>query len=464
MNKKISKGKFLLLPACILLLFIILFCSIAGSYFTIVSDNTVDADAAASLNSNYAAFAHKSTFRYTDLNKVESTHSGATSDDTSLIVVDRNQAHGTIDNPYVITNIAQWNYFATNSSSGATDSTKVFVLGADIDFTGVTFNAVDDFQGKFYGGGHTLSNITKNFGTQNECGVFRVIGANAILADINVDNVSISSTGGRVGSLLGSTDGGDILNCHVKGRVEGMSSFITIGGSAQNSGTHYAVGGLIGNANGSNSTKLYVYRCSVDVDITANMKAIGASSGGILGASSCVDNSLSMAFYDCLVIAKLTVNGSGNNDTWFGGITNFVSFIGEQAIENCVTYITVHNNSSYRLLFASLFNGWPTAMSKLSIKNVYSNGVLNHASAAYGLPGAIWFNGWSLPIANAMTLDTENINYFADKTITYTTSQTFDFYAHRTISHTKYTGAANLTQNDMYANAQNIMPSNIWKQ
>lgn len=457
MNKKISKGKYLLLPACILLLFVIIFCSIVGNYFTVVSDNTVDADAEASLNSNYAAFAHKSTFRYTDLNKVESTHSGATSDDTSLIVVDRKQEHGTIDNPYVITNIAQWNYFATNSSSGATDATKVFVLGADIDFSGVAFNAVADFKGKFYGGGHTLSNITKNFGSQNECGVFRVIGANAILADINIDNVSIFSTGGRVGSLLGSTDGGDILNCHVKGSVAGKSSF-------NGYEVHYAVGGLIGNFNGSNGTKMYVYRCSIDVDISLSLNGVGASSGGILGAASCSDSSLSMAFYDCLVIVNLTTVRNGGNDTWFGGITNFVSKIGEQAIENCITYITVNDNTANRILFGSLFNGWPTAMSKLSIKNSYSDGILNRSGSTYGLPGAIWYNGWSLPVANAMVLDTENINYFADKTITYTTSQAFDFYTYRTISHTKYTGAANLTQSDMYNKAQSDLPETIWKQ
>ena len=458
MNKKISKGKFLLLPACILLLFIILFCSIAGNYFTIVSDNTVDADAEASLNSNYAAFAHKSTFRYTDLNKVESTHSGATSDDTTLIVVDRKQAHGTIDNPYVITNITQWNYFATNSSSGATDSTKVFVLGADIDFTGVTFNAVADFKGKFYGGGHTLSNIVKDFGSVEECGVFRVIRDGSIIADLNLDNVYIKSSLGRVGSLVGSTKGGDILNCHVKGKVEGGSK---VPGS--NSILKYdGVGGLVGDVEGS-KIKVYVYRCSLDVKITITAKCGGSSGGGLIGGWSCSDGTVTSAIYDCLVISDVTQTCSASYDVWFGGLTNYSASLGEQAIENCISYINFSNNSkSNRYIFSSLINGWPTTLPRMSIKNVFSDGVLNKSSSTYSLPASIWYSGWSLSLLNKMTLDTANLNWYADGSVNY--SGAVEIYDHCSLADTKYTGGSGLTRDDMYNKAQSDLPEAIWKQ
>ena len=225
--------------------------------------------------------------------------------------MDRKQEHGTIDNPYVITNIAQWNYFATNSSSGATDSTKVFVLGADIDFTGVTFNAVADFKGKFYGGGHTLSNIVKDFGSVEECGVFRVIRDGSIIADLNLDNVYIKSSLGRVGSLVGSTKGGDILNCHVKGKVEGGSK---VPGS--NSILKYdGVGGLVGDVEGS-KIKVYVYRCSLDVKITITAKCGGSSGGGLIGGWSCSDGTVTSAIYDCLVISDVTQTCSASYEVW----------------------------------------------------------------------------------------------------------------------------------------------------
>ncbi|MDE5911014.1 MAG: hypothetical protein K2H24_01630, partial [Clostridia bacterium] len=343
MLKKRKSTKYIILSIVVMLSITIALLSGVQPYNTVRNTPTTPM-ADATLNTNYSAFEDGSTYMYTDLSKVETAHNDPTQSDTSTIVVDREQNHGSLQNPYVINTLAQWNYFATNSSSGATDANKVFVLGQDIDFSGQTYNAIANFAGKFYGGGHTLSNISKNFGSDNQCGVFRVISDGSIIADINIDNVSILSSGGRVGALVGSTNGGDILNCHVKGDVTGTSNYVAVGGSAQNSGEHYAVGGLIGDAGGSN-VKIYVYRCSVNVKITANMAAVGASGGGIFGGFSCKDSTLATSVYDCLVIADLTVNGTGNNDIWFGGITNYVSFLGEQAIENCATYISVNNNT-----------------------------------------------------------------------------------------------------------------------
>lgn len=104
--------------------------------------------------------------------------------------------------------MTQWNYFAANT--GASDVDKVFVLGSDITFTSTNFTPERYFYGKFYGGGHTFHNVTYNFGTNNDCGVFRVLHANGVIADLNLDNVNITSTGGRVGRR---DNGIDVKKC-----------------------------------------------------------------------------------------------------------------------------------------------------------------------------------------------------------------------------------------------------------
>ncbi len=368
-----KKNKLLIYIICIVAVISMVACVIGNVFNDKVEIDNATGIANVALNSNYSAFANGSTYTYTDLNKVEAAHNGTINDDTSVIKVDRNQEHGTINNPYVIDNVTQWNYFATNSSSGAADETKVFVLGQDLDFSGMTFNAVANFSGKFYGGGHTLKNITKDFGSQNECGVYCVIGSNAILADINLDNVSISSAGGRIGALVGSTNGGDILNCHVKGRVSGVSSYS--GAGSQTLTVTYPVGGLVGHATGQN-VNVIIYRSSANVDINNRAAQNGVSSGGILGGFSCSNGTLNSSIYDCLAIIKITTENSGN-DSWFGGITNYIANLGEQAIENCVAYISATDNAVRRISFGSLFNSWGLPTKNITIKNVFSDGILN---------------------------------------------------------------------------------------
>ncbi|MDE6870261.1 MAG: hypothetical protein K2J75_05990, partial [Clostridia bacterium] len=401
------------------------------------------------------------TYMYTDLSKVETAHNDPTQSDTSTIVVDREQSHGSLQNPYVINTLAQWNYFAIDSSSGATDSNKVFVLGQDIDFSGQVSNVVDSFAGKFYGLGHTLLNFSNTSGTANNFGVFCQINDGAILADINLDNVTISSTAGRVGSLVGRTNGGDILNCHIKGSVAGTAK---VPGS-NNILEYDGVGGLVGDVKGDN-VKVYIYRCSLDVKLTMTSQTGGASGGGLIGSWSCSSGTLTSAIYDCLVISDVTQNGgsSGSSDIWFGGLTNFSANLGEQSIENCVTYINFTDNSTTsRHIYSTFINGWPTALNKMTLKNIFTDGVLNKSNSSIkSLPSAIWFNGWSLSILNSMTLNTSNLNWFANSAVQ--NSGAVDFYAQKKLANTKYTGASGLTRDDMYAKVQNDMPADIWTQ
>ncbi|MDE6474208.1 MAG: hypothetical protein K2L70_03845, partial [Clostridia bacterium] len=459
---KIRKSiKYIMLCIALLLCITIAILSGAQPYNTAV-DMPVTPMADATLNTNYSAFEDGSTYMYTDLSKVETAHNDPTKSDTSTIVVDREQNHGSLQNPYVINTLTQWNYFAANT--GASDVDKVFVLGSDIMFTSSNFTPVPYFYGKFYGGGHTFHNVTYNFGANNDCGVFQVLHADGIIADLNLDNVNITSTGTRVASLVGTTNGGDILNCHAKGSVTGKSTHLnpSTGQITQS----YPVGGLVGRANG-NGIKVYIYRCSVDVKITVTAAADGASVGGILGGITGTDGTTATSIYDCLAIVDVTNNTAGI-DIWFGGIVNYSAYVGEQAIENCISYIKATDNALHRISWASLFNGWAWSMSKLTLKNVYSDGKINFKGNAsdYSLPAGVYYTGEpAISAIKNVPVISSNISWFADKEyITGSVHNTIDVYSYRSITNTKYTGAAGLTQADMYNKAQSDMPSNIWMQ
>ena len=280
--KKRKSIKYITISIALLLCITIALISGTQSYNSAV-DTPTTPTADTKLNANYTAFEDGSTYEYTDIDKVETAHNDPSESDTSSVFVDREQSHGSLQNPFVINTVTQWNYFATNSSSGATDSNNVFVLGQDIDFSGQTSNVVDSFAGKFYGGGHTLLNFSNTSGTANNFGVFCQISNGAIIADINLDNVTISSTAGRVGALVGRTNGGDILNCHIKGSVTGTAK---VPGS--NSTLEYdGVGGLVGDVKGDN-VKVYIYRCSLDIKLTMTSQTGGASGGGLIGSVSCL--------------------------------------------------------------------------------------------------------------------------------------------------------------------------------
>ncbi|MDE5655420.1 MAG: hypothetical protein K2I46_07465, partial [Clostridia bacterium] len=420
-------------------------------------NNNAISDTAVTITTNTSdglgEFNNGFSYVFTDKNKVDGYRAGTEDYDmTSHKVVKTSGNRGSEDNPYVITNVTQWNSFASSATSASTMG-KVYVLGQDIDFDGESFSAVESFNGKFYGIGHTLRNINKNFGSSNTCGIFREIGTESVVTDLNLDNVTLTTSGCEIGMLAGSS-GGSILNCHVKGNLTGVSNIVGTGPNW----TQYSVGGLIGDATGNN-IKIYIYRCSVNVKAVVSTTG-GSSGGGIIGSYNS-SGGLSVAIYDCVAITDFTVSTS--DGLWFGGITNYCNSLGEQAIENCAVYTKITCGSQARVLYAALTNGYPTALPKLTLKNIYCSATLVYnGSTTYNIPPALFFESWTATVASKMTLDCDNINWFADKTVYF--SSCFDFFDRRSIANKKYTGATGLTQNDMYENLKSAMPSDIWAQ
>ena len=164
---------------------------------------------------------------------------------------------------YWIKSVEDLQKLATYSQNNDT-SLLCFVLDNDIDMSGVNFDGISNFQGTFYGQGHTISNLTTS--------LFNSVSGNARVKDVGLLNSDVTAIGDVKGLLADSvSDGATIMNCYVTGGlfangctvVGGLVGKITdnalISCSSANvtisglSHYHYGgvIGGLVGEASGN---------------------------------------------------------------------------------------------------------------------------------------------------------------------------------------------------------------------
>ena len=393
--KKIRNGKWIVsLGAAIMFLFSFIF-STGGGIFGVTENGELPSDPItasaedAALNSKYDALVDGSSYYYSDQSKINAFRTGSIDTDVSTQEVDRSATHGTAANPFVINTVDQWNAFAADTAN-ATKATNVFVLGADIDFSGKTFKPVPNLSAKFYGTNHILSNISYAFGSAAG-GLFKVAAATAVITDMSLKNVNFTGIDSDGGFICG-TSAASVLNCHVIGKLTGVSR------------SSRGIGGIIGNLNGGT---VNIYRCSLFADFTLD----GVHDGGVGGIFGDILTNTNINVYDCLVIAKYKIS---NQDLWFGGIGAAVNTGGGKVvIENCIAYSNVLDTtkSAGTRTEASLFNGWlrSTDVVSLTIKNCSSAGNLNYASKDYDMYGVLQWND-SL---NYLTVSATNYNWYA---------------------------------------------------
>ena len=168
-----------------------------------------------------------------------------------------------IGKAYWIKSVEDLQKLAAYSQNNDT-SLLCFVLDNDIDMSGVNFDGISNFQGTFYGQGHTISNLTTS--------LFNSVSGNARVKDVGLLNSDVTAIGDVKGLLADSvSDGATIMNCYVTGGlfangctvVGGLVGKITdnalISCSSANvtisglSHYHYGgvIGGLVGEASGN---------------------------------------------------------------------------------------------------------------------------------------------------------------------------------------------------------------------
>jgi hypothetical protein len=239
------------------------------------------------------------------------------------------------------------------------------------------------FTGSYNGYGYSIDGLTIS-ATAVDAGLFGNVGTGAIIRNVGLTNVVISSTAAKVGALVGYNVAGTITNCYSTGTVSGSAN--AVGGlvgrmdniSISNSystatvtetGTGANVGGLVGNFNSGTITNSYA---------TGAVTSSGGVVGGFVGTnvSGTISNSYATGNVSVTATAVNTVGGfAGSNG---GTISNSYA-------TGSVTVTTTGDNFS---------TGGFAGQSSGTISSSYSTG---NVSAKRDMGGFIgWQSGGSI--------------------------------------------------------------------
>ncbi len=226
--------------------------------------------------------------------KVENVGTDSTVASTDSVTVENYsvvpKGTGTVEDPYLISNLEELKYFRDDVNAGNTYNGKHVKLTASIDLASEADwtpigNGTNKFQGFFDGNGQTISNLTITSAPQYT-GFFGYINDSAMTNTVTpcVQNLTITNaniTGGQyTGTLAGQVYVGYVKDVTVNATVNG--------------GKH--TGGIVG----------HVYTRFDNCHFTGSVNSTNQS-GGIAGAGDC-------RAYDCSVIGNITAT------YWAGGI------------------------------------------------------------------------------------------------------------------------------------------------
>ena len=168
---------------------------------------------------------------------------------------------GTANDPYLISNVAQLEYFRDQSNEGDAKITAYAQLVNDIDLayasasswipvSKLTSNA---FAGTFDGNGHCIKNLYSSFYQGGYVGLFGYVNGGTI-KNLTVEGVIESSCSDQ-GMIAGFSVGANYYNCVAKGRI--------------NTKDCSRVGGITGHIIGTDTTNPVVQGCASYVDIVS---------------------------------------------------------------------------------------------------------------------------------------------------------------------------------------------------
>lgn len=261
----------------------------------------------------------------------------------------------------VITTVDELMQFAADVNAGAYDgkTDAVVSLEADLDLSGKTWTSIGCadsnanvphyFSGKFYGNGHTISNLdfSSTYGNilYESLGFFGYI-KNAVISDLTVQgsvNVTETKELTALGLIVGESDNSTIRNCvsdisFTSSEIY-LAGYIGLCGYASNSTIEYCqskgdisitrsdndpsslyVGGIVGYAGGASEIRY----CANTVNIEATAIHVGGIAGSLGRGNPSVTN--------CYSTGKLIVRGLpfGGN---IGGIVGTIN--GNTPIKHC---------------------------------------------------------------------------------------------------------------------------------
>ena len=123
------------------------------------------------------------------------------------------KGEGTEASPYVITTPDQLTAFSESVAAGNDYKGKYVKLGNDLDLSSSTkayigVGTLDTpFRGAFDGAGHTVSNLTISVGAEDYQGLFGFADTTSVIKNVNIDKVTIESSGKYNGAVAGLSAG-----------------------------------------------------------------------------------------------------------------------------------------------------------------------------------------------------------------------------------------------------------------
>ena len=380
----------------IFVLSVVLSCASFAALDSNVSENISVTNTGLTITTNssdgFGEFKDGARYVYTDKNLVDKYRAGDVNtpyDVSTHRVAKTSSNRGSQDNPYVIASISDWEAFVQKMALDANKGRgQYYVLANDLDFNGVDFHPVTEFNGTFYGFGKSIKNISCDswqywtgrgyspitMQTSTGYGLFCKTNG-ATLTDLSVENFSyrempaptnyiftdVGASALFTGGIVGYSIGEDILlNCHTSGEITSTIAYNYIN----------AYGGLVGE-HGSCNSDMYIYRCSSELkkcEVTNVGTTYWVSIGGIIGEATACGNKV-IKIYDCVANVKTTVKQSRHFH--IGGIVGLFIYGMVTDMQNVIA--TVDSTSAVSQDAGVLGCYWQTA-NPVNIKNAYVEG------------------------------------------------------------------------------------------
>lgn len=244
------------------------------------------------------------------------------------------------------------------------DSHTVYLLTADLDFTGVEFAKIKNLNGLINGDGHTIKNVTLS-GSGN-VGMFEYISGGTLM-NVKLENIGITATGQRAG-IFARSNGGYVSN------VLMVNVNLNVAGRA---------GALIGH---HNKGDLYIDNVALVNDdehlIKSSANDIGGIVGFIQGDSGKTFGSVTLT--DCFVDSVVDATGCNYVGGMVGRMEDRV--VGDKfTLERCYSMATVKGQNYVGGILAAQNN---SALGEyaVTVRNCIFLGRLEYAGSILTMP------------------------------------------------------------------------------
>ncbi len=270
-----------------------------------------------------------------------------------------------------VQNISTHDEFMDMAGGVNINSTTIYKLTNDLDFSGVNYRlGSNSFKGLFNGMGHTISNVSITGSGDKDCvGIFYKVGGGTV-ENVKFHNIKVNGgpdtnkKNNKVG-IVGECTGGNFYNIALTEidiettgqRAGGLLGYVGVGTpvyieqvslvNSENSSIKASqrAGGLVGFSQASSSAsgilEIYIDNCYVDTVITASYEL-----GGIFGTYDCGVAAVAFNLEISSTMFVGTVNVTGSK-TFAAGILGYQKgSLSQMRITDCISIgKTIFNNT-----------------------------------------------------------------------------------------------------------------------